>query len=112
MDQYLKAQVDKIADDVVEIKVDMAEVKVSTAVNTASLQEHMMQTQEVKKQTALLFEGIEKLKQDVDSRMKPVETVIDRIKFTGVILGALGGVVVGAYQLGLFDALKRTLGLH
>jgi hypothetical protein len=100
--ERLETKVDKIADVMVEVKVNTAE-------NTASLQEHMKNNAELKAQTMILFEGIESIKQDTDNRLKPLETMLDRVKYTGVILGVLGGLILGAHELGLFRLLQAFL---
>jgi hypothetical protein len=103
--------------DRVETKVDnntqvLLEVASHTAANTASLQQHMAQTQEVRKQTQMLFQGLEAMQKDAEARIKPIEIVIDRIKFSGVILGTLGGALLGLHELGILPYLLKLLSGH
>jgi hypothetical protein len=108
----LETKTDDLLTSMTEVKVTLGENTIQLQANTASLDEHKAQTLEVRKQTQILFEGIEALKKDMDSRVKPVEVVIDRIKFTGVILGIFGGVAIGLDQLGILQFLARLISGH
>ena len=88
----LETKVDKISEDITEIKI-------STATNTASLQEHMKNNAELKEQTRILHE-----------RLKPVEVVVDRVKFAGGAFVVLVGAAVGVSKTGLLAYLLSLFG--
>lgn len=72
----------------------------ATQDNTTSLKEHMQQTAEVRKQTQMLFEGLQTLKENMDDRLKPTETFIDRIKFLGAVITFVMSIVICLYEAG------------
>src|SRR4051812_9355209 len=85
----------------------VGEMAINTAANTASLKEHMSQTVEVRKQTEMLFEGLKDLKEDMDARLKPLDTFVDRAKFLGAVAGVAGTLLVGAAKLGLISIIQH-----
>jgi len=103
----IEQKVDKIAEDVVDVKVSTAANTEALKVYNLSLQEHMAQTIEVRKQTEILFNGIEALKKEIDGRIKPLEITSDRVKFTGVVLGVLGGILVGLAEMGWLQPILQ-----
>jgi len=77
----IKNKLDKIQDDITEIKVTMA-------VNTANLGEHMARTEQV--ETA-----IEILKKE----LTPVRDHVLKVNYTIALIGAIGSVAAFAYSI-------------
>jgi len=96
----LETKIDVMSEKQTEFAVAMASLAGATQNNTASLQEHMSQTNEVKKQTQMLFEGLRTMKEDFDTRLKPTENFVDRAKFLGAVAAFVLSTVLGLYAAG------------
>ena len=85
--------------DKIEIKIDklderLDKIDVTLAAQHESLKSHM-------KRTELL-----------EAQVKPLNIFMDRIKFTGVILGILGGTIVGLGEAGILKAILEYFAKH
>lgn len=92
----IDAKLDKIQDDIVEIKLTLAE-------NTASLKEHM-------RRTAIAEERIEALQEDGDKKielivneLKPIQKHVMLVNATVKLLPWVGAALLGLKELGLLS---------
>lgn len=111
-----ESKLDKLVDNQTEMAITQSEIVAATKLNTDSLEQHMSQTLEVRKQTTILFEGITALKQEMDKRrqeakdelsvrLQPIEQTIDRVKFSFVLVGGLGSFLFALAKLGVFSRI-------
>lgn len=94
MSKSLEDKIDKILEDMVELKVDMAETKVTLHRNTDSLELHI-------KRTNILEEKLEKDFEKLQGEIDPIKSHVSFVKGALWLLGALGAIVLGLEQLGL-----------
>lgn len=79
-----ESKIDKLQDDITEIKVTMAKISVTLEDNTDSLKDHMLRTSMA------------------EDRIKDLEKFSYILKTAWLVLSFLGGIILGLNQLGLF----------
>lgn len=96
----LEQKLDKIQEDIVEIKMTLAE-------NTLSLKEHM-------RRTALAEERIEHVQEESDKKikaivgeLKPIQKHVWAVNWTLKLLPWLGALILGLKELGLFSLFTK-----
>lgn len=83
----LEAKIDKMVEDISEIKITMAQ-------NTASLETHIRRTE-------IAEEQISTIKDDI----KPIKSHVAFVKGAIWSLGIVGAVILGLHELGIIDKL-------
>lgn len=95
--ETIEAKVDKMQEDISEIKVTLA-------VNTASLEQHMEQTMINRQEVKLTQEALKLLEKE----LKPIHNHVLKVNFIVTVLGALGvsiGVLYSIIQI--FEFFNR-----
>lgn len=108
----LEAKIDDVKDKLVQLAETnykaISELKLVAVENTLSLDEHMRRTEAVEENNKLLSLAMEQREKENAENIKPLFQFMDRVKFSGVILGSLGGAVATIatlQRLGLLDWL-------
>ena len=98
LEAKLDSKFDKLNDTLIELVIQ-------TARNTDSLEDHMQQTVEVRKQTGLIAADLSVHKvEDLKIHAK-VNTFMDRFKFLGTILGTSGAILYALHAMGILDKI-------
>lgn len=90
----LEVKIDRVQEDVSEIKVTMA-------TNTAHLEVHMARTAAVEKTNELLQEQVSLMRQSINDQIRPLETHVLLVKYTFALAGTIAGAILtlwGFYQ--------------
>jgi DNA repair ATPase RecN len=91
VDRRIEEKLDKVQEDVSEIKVILAR-------NTASLEEHM-------KRTAIAEERIELVQEQMAVQIEPIRKHVIMVNTAIKLIAGAGAVILFLKELGLFDKL-------
>ncbi len=112
MSQNLNDKVDKIAEDVNDLKVGMAKLDVSYEKTndileriTESVEYHIKRSDKLEELVALIKEEHIQLKNNQDSTEKKIETKTDSIKLVMYVLATVGAIFLGLNELGILKKL-------
>lgn len=90
----LEVKVDRLDARLDSIDINLVEQNGILAAQHESLKEHM-------KRSDML-----------EAKVLPIEKFHDRVKFTGILLFSLGGLLVGLSELGVLSYLMKLLSRH
>jgi septation ring formation regulator EzrA len=91
----VEEKIEKVAEDVTDIKVVLSRLEVLHERNTVSLEEHI-------KRTNALEDMVIQNEQNFSAELKPIQTHISFVKGAMWVIGVLFALVLGLKQLGLF----------
>jgi hypothetical protein len=97
----MKERLDKLEEKTDSVMNDLTEVKVALTEIKGDLKEHMRRTFANEEANNLLREYIDVLKKEQDIKNEGYDQIVDRIKFIGVLIGGLGGIITFLVSLGI-----------
>lgn len=98
----------RLEDKIDTLNEHLSNILTTTIENTANLREHMRRTELNEEQVALLRELIDIHKKDLETKLDPVLTFVDRIKFTLTALSFLGALILSLDKLGYLPLIFKV----
>lgn len=112
MSQNLNDKVDKIAEDVNELKIGMAKLDISYEKTneileriTESVEYHIKRSDKLEELVALIKEEHIQLKNNQEATEKKIDTKTDSIKLIMYVLATVGAIILGLNELGILQKL-------
>ena len=84
----------EVEDKLDKIQEDITDIKITLAANTSSLQEHM-------RRTAIAEDRIELIQSEMNTQLTPIKSHVTMVNTALKVLAALGAILLGLHQLGL-----------
>lgn len=112
MSQNLNDKVDKIAEDVGDLKVAVAKLDISYEKTneileriTESVEYHIKRSDKLEELVALIKEEHIQLKNNQDATEQKIESKTDSIKLVMYVLATVGAIFLGLNELGILKKL-------
>lgn len=109
MSENSNSKLDKILEDLTDIKVVLTRHEAYHEANTRSLEEHILRT----KQNELLIERLRQedldLEKSIEAKIDPINQHVVRVetavKVVGITLTVIGAIIMGLYSLGILQKI-------
>lgn len=108
-DEQNNNKIDKVLEDLTDIKVILTRHEVYHEANTRILEEHMRRTHAAETRIEMLHEADTILKEKIDEKLDPIKRHVDMvnttIKVVGITLTIIGSIVGFLYKAGILQKL-------
>ncbi len=102
-------KLNKVLEDLTDIKIILTRHEVYHEANTKSLEEHILRT----KQNEILIERLREedlqIEKSIEAKIDPIIRHVDMVNITvkvlGITLTALGAIIMGLYSMGILQKL-------
>lgn len=102
-------KLNKVLEDLTDIKIILTRHEVYHEANTKSLEDHILRTKIAEQRIEILHNADMELKEKIDEKLEPIKKHVDMVNITvkvvGITLTALGAIIMGLYSMGILQKL-------